>query len=228
MVAEAGADVVELGMPFSDPVADGPVIQRANQQALDAGMSIEKTLAMVQSGSSDIPIVLFGYVNPILAYGLARFVEDAAAAGAAGLLVTDLPAGADAEMEQTLDAPSLPLIRLIAPTTDDARCARILQGARGFVYVIARLGVTGARTVVGDDLTEIVARVRRATPLPLAVGFGLRDAAQAAAVAQVADGVVVGSALLERLAVSIPDAHAFLAELRAALDGVSPSRRGAA
>lgn len=228
MVVEAGADFVELGMPFSDPIADGPVIQQANQVALASGMSVARTLALVRDAAVGIPVVLFGYLNPVLAYGLSRFLDDAAAAGASALLLTDLPSGEDPVVEAAVQGSDLTLIRLVAPTTDEARCARILRDAHGFVYVVARLGVTGARTEISTDVRDLVARVRRASSLPVAVGFGLADGKQAAAVARYADGVVVGSALVRRLADGLSGARSLVCELRAALDGTNGTREDVA
>ncbi len=228
MLIDAGADLVELGVPFSDPVADGPVIQRANQVALEGGMTLAGTLDLARHVASHVPIVIFGYLNPILAYGVDRFLDDAASAGVAALLLTDLPGGEDPRIEAAVSASSLRLIPLVAPTTDESRCERLLRDARGFVYVVARLGVTGARTEVAEALGQTVARVRRATALPVAVGFGLADGTQAAAVARIADGVVVGSALLECLDRGLSEARGLLHELRGALDEAPQTWVGAA
>jgi tryptophan synthase alpha chain len=199
-VAAAGADFVEVGVPFSDPLADGPTIQRTTQRALEQGMSMTGVLALIRGAGLDVPVVIMTYLNPVLAYGIERFVADAAAAGAAGVLLTDLPAGADPALERAVMQSSLALIRLIAPTTDDARLRTALEHATGFVYLISRLGVTGARDRVPDDLASQVQRVRAATHLPIAVGFGISTPPQAAAAARIADGVVVGSALMDALA----------------------------
>ncbi len=228
MVVDAGADFVEVGVPFSDPVADGPVIQRANQIALEGGMNLAKVLAMVREVDLEIPIILFGYVNPILAYGLERFVTDASEAGVAGVLLTDVPGGEDAAVEGALADSPLTQIQLIAPTTNDARCGAILRNARGFVYVIARLGVTGARTEVTGGLEATVARVRRCTSLPIVVGFGLTEGRQLAAAAAIADGVVVGSALVQRLEQGLANAREFFSGLRMSLDNAAPIGEGVA
>ncbi|MBI2535723.1 MAG: tryptophan synthase subunit alpha [Gemmatimonadetes bacterium] len=204
MVVEAGADFVELGVPFSDPLADGPTIQRAS-------------LALLRQARLGVPVIAFSYLNPLLAYGLERFAGDAAAAGVAGVLVTDLPAGEDPEVETTLRAAGLAVIRLVAPTSTVTRLEPLVRGAEGFLYLIARLGVTGPRTVVGDELAATIARVRAATTLPIAVGFGIAGAAQARAVARLADGVVVGSALVERLGQGLEPARELMQELREAL-----------
>ncbi len=197
--ALAGADLIEVGVPFSDPLADGPTIQRATQTALEQGVTVARVLDLVQAAQLPVPVVLMTYLNPVLAYGVPRFIADATAAGAAGVLFTDLPAGADPDVERAVRASSLDLIRLVAPTTSAERLAAAVggTGASGFVYLISRLGVTGARADVPPDLAAQVARVRAVTPLPVAVGFGIGTPAQARAAARCADGVVVGSALVE-------------------------------
>jgi tryptophan synthase alpha chain len=225
-MAGAGADVVELGIPFSDPLADGPTIQRASHHALRGGMSVAGTLALLRENHPGIPVVLFGYLNPILAYGPDRFVSDAHAAGASALLVTDLPVGSDARLEHTLSNGELDLIRLIAPTTPPERLERALEGASGFVYLISRLGVTGVRDGIAGDLADSVRRVRAATRLPIAVGFGISTPDQAAEVATVADGIVVGSALVRALEEGgVSQAVALLGTMRAALDDAAGPTR---
>lgn len=199
-IAGAGADFIEVGIPFSDPLADGPTIQRTTHAALEQGMTVARVLDLVRRAASPVPVIIMTYLNPVLAYGMPRFVDDARAAGVAGVLLTDLPAGADPAVEQTVRNGGLALIRLVAPTTDDARLQAALAGATGFVYLISRLGVTGARDTVPSDLDAQVKRVRAASPLPVAVGFGIGTAAQAAAAARSADAVVVGSALMDALA----------------------------
>ncbi|HEX9282396.1 MAG TPA: tryptophan synthase subunit alpha [Gemmatimonadales bacterium] len=198
-VAAAGADFVEVGVPFSDPLADGPTIQRSTQTALEQGMTVPRVLEQVHRAALQVPVILMTYLNPVMAYGLERFVADAAAAGVCGLLLTDFPAGADPAVEAVVMASPLALIRLLAPTTTPERLARAVRGASGFLYLISRLGVTGARDEVPPDLPDHVARVRAASPLPLAVGFGISTPAQARATAALADGVVVGSAIVEAL-----------------------------
>ncbi len=200
-VARAGADILEIGVPFSDPLADGPTIQRATQRALAQGMTLPRVLELVHQAAVAVPVVLMTYLNPVLAYGVERLLGDAKAAGVAGLLLTDLPAGAAADIEAPILASDLDLIRLVAPTTPEDRLARALHGAGGFVYLIARLGVTGARAEAPAfaDVAAQVARIRRVSDLPVALGFGLSTPEQAAAAAQVADGVVVGSALVDAL-----------------------------
>ncbi|HEX9611978.1 MAG TPA: tryptophan synthase subunit alpha [Gemmatimonadales bacterium] len=198
-VAAAGADFIEVGVPFSDPLADGPTIQRTIQVALEQGMTVAGVLGLIRAAAVEIPVIIMTYLNPVLAYGVERFVADAQAAGAAGLLLTDVPAGADLGVERAVTDSELALIRLVAPTTDDARLRAALADASGFVYLISRLGVTGARDRVPEDLEAQVRRVRAVTALPIAVGFGIGTAAQAAAAAGWADGVVVGSALMDAL-----------------------------
>jgi tryptophan synthase alpha chain len=202
-VADAGADFVEVGVPFSDPLADGPTVQRTTQTALEQGITVPRVLELISKAALTVPVIIMTYLNPVLAYGVERFAKEAHQAGAAGVLLTDLPAGADPAVEQTVTSSSLALIRLVAPTTDDARLKMALTGASGFVYLISRLGVTGARADVPPDLDAQVQRIRAATPprapLPVAVGFGIGTPAQAAAAARSADGVVVGSALMDAL-----------------------------
>ncbi len=199
-VARAGADFVEVGVPFSDPLADGPTIQRTTQAALEQGMTLPRTLDLIRAAALAVPVVLMTYLNPVLAYGVARFAKDARAAGAAGVLLTDLPAGADPAVEHAVTGSALALIRLVAPTTDDRRLRTALAGATGFVYLISRLGVTGARDTVPPDLEQHVRRIRAVTSLPIVIGFGISTPAQAQAAARHADGVVVGSALMDALA----------------------------
>lgn len=216
--AEAGADFVELGVPYSDPLADGPVIQRAAETALAHGMTVARTLALVRDARPPVPVVLMTYLNPVLAYGLERFLDDAAAAGVAGLLVTDLPAGADPALERRIAAGPLAFVRLVAPTSTDERLAAAAGAGSGFLYLISRLGVTGARDGLPADLPALVARARRATALPVAVGFGIGTGAQAAAAARAADGVVVGSALVAALgAGGVAAAARLVRELAAAV-----------
>jgi len=217
--ADAVADVLEVGVPFSDPLADGPTIQRSTFEALRQGMTLAGTLDLIRRARLRTPVVVFSYLNPILRYGLDRFLRDAEALGVAGVLLTDLPAGSDPGVETAIRASSLDLIRLVAPTTRPERLTAALDGAEGFVYLIARLGVTGASASLAADLAESIARVRRATSLPIAVGFGISTPAQARAVAADADGVVVGSALVDVLGTGGVDAaQAFLVSLREALD----------
>jgi len=219
------ADIIEVGVPFSDPLADGPTIQRSTFEALRQGMTLAGTLDLIARAELDRPVVVFSYLNPILRYGLDRFLRDAEALDVAGLLLTDLPAGADPTVEDAVHASRLDLIRLIAPTTRPERLAEAVAGAEGFVYLVARLGVTGASSALAPDLPGTIARVRAATPLPVAVGFGISTPAQASAVAELADGVVVGSALVDALGRGgVSAAMAFLRSLREAVDGVGAGR----
>jgi tryptophan synthase alpha chain len=205
-VARAGADFVEVGVPFSDPLADGPTIQRTTQAALEQGMTLPRVLDLVREAALDVPVVIMTYLNPVIAYGVERFLRDAELAGVAGVVLTDLPAGADDDVEQAVAGSALSLIRLVAPTTDDERLGAALENASGFVYLISRLGVTGARANAPPDLERHVRRIRAVTPLPIAVGFGIATPAQAKAAANHADGVVVGSALMDALATGGADA----------------------
>lgn len=217
--AEEHADILEVGVAFSDPLADGPTIQRSIFTALAQGMTLPRTLDLVAEARLTRPVVLFSYLNPILRYGVDRFLRAAADLGVAGLLLTDLPAGADPAVEEAVARSPLDLIRLIAPTTAPERIAQAVQGAEGFIYLVARLGVTGARDTLPPDLPATVARVRAATALPIAVGFGISRPEQAATVAGLADGVVVGSALITVQAEDgVAGVSRFLGGLRAALD----------
>ena len=200
---EAGADVIELGMPFTDPMADGPAIQLANIRALGNGQNMAKTLQMVRefrAGNQDTPLVLMGYYNPIFCYGVDRFVADAKEAGVDGLIVVDLPPEHNDELCDPAQAAGIDFIRLTTPTTDDARLPTVLNGSSGFVYYVSVAGVTGAGAATMDQVEEAVARLRRHTDLPLCIGFGIRTPEHAAEVAKRADGAVVGSALIDRIA----------------------------
>jgi len=216
----AGADIVEVGVPFSDPLADGVTIQRSTQAALEQGMSVGRVLEQVQRAALRIPVVLMTYVNPVFSYGTERFLADAAAAGVSGLLLTDLPAGADPALERQVAESDLAFIRLIAPTTPDERLALAVRNASGFLYLISRLGVTGAQDGLPADLETQVARVRARSTLPVAVGFGIGTPAQARATARLADGVVVGSALVEALGKGgVAGAERLVRELATAVRG---------
>ncbi|CAN5839886.1 tryptophan synthase subunit alpha [soil metagenome] len=219
-LADSGADVIELGVPFSDPLADGPIIQSASYDAIGQGTDLSWTLDTLASfhASRSTPVVLFTYLNPILRYGVGRFLKDATDAGAAGVLVTDLPVGADAALESQFARSQLDLIRLLAPTTPASRVREVAAEARGFLYYISRTGVTGTRTTLAAGLAHEVAALREATSVPIAVGFGISTAEQAGTVAQIADGVVVGSALVKTLAEEGVAAGArFVEGLRAAM-----------
>ena len=218
-VADGLADIIEVGVPFSDPLADGPTIQRSTFTALEQGMTLPRTLELVQQARLSRPVVIFSYLNPILRYGIERFLSDAASLGIAGLLLTDLPSGSDPVIEQQVQRSPLDLIRLVAPTTRPERLARSVAGAQGFLYLVSRLGVTGASATLASDLEASIARVRAASPLPIAVGFGISTAEQAARVGRLADGVVVGSALVDRLASDgVAGVRDLLSSLRGAVD----------
>lgn len=221
-LADEGADVIELGVPFSDPLADGPTIQRSSFEAIAQGVDLRWTLDALADFRAvrSTPVVLFTYLNPLLRHGMDRFLADAADAGAQGLLLTDLPVGADPGLEARIHASSLDLIRLVAPTTRPERVRTIAAAARGFLYYVSRTGVTGARSELAEGLAAEVAEVRALTPVPVAVGFGISTPEQAAAVARVADGVVVGSALVETLgAEGVEGGLAFVRSLRQAIEG---------
>jgi tryptophan synthase alpha chain len=223
-LADSGADIIELGVPFSDPLADGPTIQAAAWRALQRGVDVARVLAWTERFAHDrqTPVVLFTYLNPVLSYGPDRFVRDAAAAGAAGLLITDLPVGEDEVLENTLASGALELVRLVAPTTRERRLRRIFDRARGFVYYISRAGVTGERRDMRAELMGEIAGLRRLTDLPIAVGFGISTPEQAASAATVADGVVMGSALVRTLAEEGIDAACGLVRrVRQAIDRVT-------
>jgi len=203
---KAGADVIELGMPFTDPMADGPAIQAASLRALAAGQRMTKTLDMVRAfraTDGDTPIVLMGYYNPIYVYGVARFLADAREAGVDGLIVVDLPPEEDEELCLPALRAGLNFIRLATPTTDDRRLPAVLANASGFVYYVSVAGITGAAAPDAQRVGEAVARIKRVTSLPVAVGFGVRSAQAAAEIARGADGVVVGSALIDALKQSL-------------------------
>ncbi len=221
-MVRAGADLIELGVPFSDPLADGPTIQRASQRALEAGASLAGTLRELAEFRElhDTPVVLFSYLNPVLAHGVERFIDDAAAAGADGLLITDLPVGGNPELEAVFENSALSFIRLIAPTSPPERVREIARRAQGFLYYISRTGVTGESMALRDGLTREVAALRAETAVPIAVGFGISNPEQAAEVARVADGVIIGSALLNVLDREGPDGmETWLRDIRQAMDG---------
>lgn len=219
-LAGSGADIIELGIPFSDPLADGPTIQRASWEALGRGVTLDGTLAQLAELSADLPpVVLFSYLNPILRMGVETFLERAEAAGASGLLVTDLPVGAHPELERRLASGGLDLIPLAAPTTTAARLETIVGHASGFLYYISRLGVTGARDALDPELPAKIDTLRARVRLPVAVGFGISTPDQAAAVAAIADGVVVGSALIAALGRSEEEFVELSASLAEAVHG---------
>jgi tryptophan synthase alpha chain len=232
----AGADVIEIGVPFTDPMADGPSIQRAGLRALKAGATVAGVLDLVRdlrATERDTPVVLMGYYNPILAYGTARFCADAAAAGADGLIIVDVPPEEADEVEPHARAHGLDLIRLIAPTTDEARLPRVLGATTGFIYYVAITGITGTRSADYASLAGAIRALKRHTDLPVAIGFGIRRPDQAAEAARVADGAVVGTQLVDTLAASL-DAEgratprtvdAVLAEVRGLGAAVRAARR---
>jgi tryptophan synthase alpha chain len=199
----AGADVIELGMPFTDPMADGPAIQASSLRALKAGQNMKKTLALVRAfraGEPDTPVVLMGYYNPVYSYGPERFLDDAKAAGVDGLIMVDLPPEEDAELCLPALQRGLRFIRLATPTTDARRLPKVLSNAGGFIYYVSITGITGAAAPLADQVAEAVQRLRAHTELPIAVGFGIRSPQQAAEIARSADAAVVGSALVEIVA----------------------------
>lgn len=226
-IADAGADLIELGLPFSDPLADGPTIQRSTQVALEQGMSMARCLEMVRALRArgiHQPFLLMGYINPLLAYGLERFVQDAARAGADGFIVPDLPPEEAGALEAACQASGLALVYLLAPTSTAERIALVTERSSGFVYLVTVAGITGARQALPPDLQAFVRRVRAVTGKPLAVGFGISTPDQARRVGQIAEGVIVGSALINVAGVNgdpAQAARAFVRSLRAALgDGV--------
>ncbi len=205
----AGADVIEIGMPFSDPMADGPPIQASGLRALKAGQNMIKTLQMVRDvrkTDADTPIVLMGYYNPIYVYGNERFLDDAVAAGVDGLIVVDVPPEADDELCVPAIARGLNFIRLATPTTDDKRLPAVLKNTSGFVYYVSITGITGAGSAVATDVGRQVARIKQSTDLPIAIGFGVKTPEQAKDLATHGDGVVVGSALVNKIAESLDKA----------------------
>ena len=235
-LAGAGADLVEIGMPFSDPMADGPAIQAAGQRALKRGTNLRSTLALVRTlrqRDQDTPYVLMGYYNPIYRYGAEAFARDAVAAGVDGTIVVDLPPEEDEELAVPARRKGLDIVRLATPTSDEARLPAIVTHASGFLYYVAITGITGTRSAAAADVRGAVLRLRRFTQLPIAVGFGIKNPAQAAEVAKAADAAVVGSALVDRLALNLDPAgnakpglvDAVLADIRALAAGVRTARR---
>ncbi len=199
----AGADLIELGMPFSDPMADGPAIQAASRRALKSGMTLAKTLEVLRrfrKSDADTPVVLMGYYNPIYRHGVKRFLKEAKEAGCDGLIVVDLPPEHDEELCLPALAAGIDFIRLATPTTDDQRLPVVLRNTSGFIYYVAIAGITGTKSAESGEVTKAVARLKRHTGLPVAVGFGIKNPAQAAEVARVADAAAVGSALVETIA----------------------------
>ncbi|TBU85599.1 tryptophan synthase subunit alpha [Phytopseudomonas dryadis] len=227
----AGADVIELGMPFTDPMADGPAIQLANIRALAARQNLAKTLQMVREFRQQeqaTPLVLMGYFNPIHKYGVERFIADAKEAGVDGLIVVDLPPEHNVDLCDPAQAAGIDFIRLTTPTTDDKRLPTVLDGSSGFVYYVSVAGVTGAGSATLEHVQEAVARLRRHTDLPISIGFGIRTPEHAATIARLADGVVVGSALIDHIAKAENDQQAIdgvLTLCRQLAEGVRGARR---
>ena len=225
-LVEAGADVIELGVPFSDPMADGPVIQRASERALRHGVGLDRVLGFVRefrASDQTTPVVLMGYANPIEAMGDARFVAAARQAGVDGVLVVDYPPEECSGFAELVRGHDMDLIFLLAPTSSDARIAQVARLASGYLYYVSLKGVTGAGNLDLADVAERIPRIRRQTQLPVGVGFGIRDGATARAVAQIADAVVIGSAIIQQIEAApageqVARARAFLQGIRAALD----------
>ena len=217
----AGVDVIELGMPFTDPMADGPTIQLAGQRALEGGQTLQKTLDMVaefRKGDNTTPIVMMGYYNPIYLRGVERFLADATAAGVDGLIVVDLPPEEDEELCIPANRAGMNFIRLATPTTDDRRLPKVLQNTSGFVYYVSITGITGAAAAEAGDVAPEVARIKAATDLPVIVGFGIRSPETAKAIASVADGAVVGTAIVKLVEEKRPVAD-ILAFVKGLADG---------
>jgi len=227
----AGADIIELGFPFSDPMAEGPPIQRAALRGLRAGLTLKGTLDLARAfrdGEADTPLILMGYLNPIESYGYEAFVRDAAAAGVDGVIVVDCPPEEAGPLADALDAHQVSLIRLATPTSDDARLKIIAERTTGFVYYVSVAGVTGVKEAQALSVAPAVERVRRASGLPVAVGFGVKTPERAAEIARVADAVVAGSVLVDEVAAALangePAAPRVLAKVRALSDAVKGAR----
>ncbi|WP_026370445.1 tryptophan synthase subunit alpha [Kallotenue papyrolyticum] len=219
----AGADMIELGVPFSDPLAEGPTIQAATQRALANGITVRaciETVRTLRAQGIAAPLLLMGYLNPMLRYGVERFCQDAQAAGVDGLIFPDLPPEESGELQAACDRHGLDLIQFVAPTSTPERIAHVTEHASGFIYCVSVTGVTGARATLPPDLPDFLARVRRRTQTPLAVGFGISRPEHARNVAAIADGVIVGSALIDQIARG-GDVEGFVRELRAAIDDVT-------
>jgi tryptophan synthase alpha chain len=229
-VAAAGADLIEIGMPFSDPMADGPSIQAAGLRALRSGMTLKKTLTLVRhlrARDSDTPYVLMGYYNPIYRYGAEALAKTAAAAGVDGLIIVDLPPEEEAELAEPATKAGLDLVRLATPTSDEHRLPTIIKRASGFVYYVAIAGITGTRSADADSVNRAVSRLRRFTDLPIAVGFGIKNPSQAAEVARAADAAAVGTALVDRLAQNLdPDGKAMPGLVDAVLGDIAALAKG--
>ena len=232
----AGADIIELGVAFTDPMADGPAIQLGNIRALGSGISLRKTLSLVSDfriSNQHTPIILMGYVNPLLAYGVEAFAADASAAGVDGLILVDLPPEEDVEVGDAVRRAGLDIIRLATPTTDAQRLPAVLEGASGFVYYVSMTGVTGTRDVDADAVARDVTRIKASTSLPVAVGFGVKTPEQATAIARHADAVVVGSAIVATIGEAVAErandvADRVSRQVRALADAVRNARKGIA
>ena len=225
----AGADLIEIGMPFTDPMADGPAIQASGLRALKSGQTMRRTLGLVadfRKENTTTPLILMGYYNPIYIYGVDAFLRDAKAAGVDGLIVVDLPPEEDAELCLPALKAGVNFIRLATPTTDDKRLPAVLANTSGFVYYVSITGITGAAAPDSGKVGAAVARIKAHTHLPVAVGFGVRDAASAAAIAAIADGVVVGSAIVEALRGSLVEGKASAKTLSAVTELVAELARG--
>lgn len=222
----AGADIIEVGMPFSDPMADGPAIQASSQRAIKAGMTLAKTIDLIQTfreEDQDTPIIAMGYYNPIYSYGVEAFLKDAVEAGIDGLIIVDLPPEEDDELCVPAMAAGLAFIRLATPTTDEARLPKVLNRSSGFVYYVAIAGITGTRSAEESDIRAAVERLRPRTDLPVAVGFGIKTPEQARTVATIADAAVVGSALVQAVADAAADGksvEAGLSFVKGLADGI--------
>ena len=227
---EAGADVIEIGMPFSDPMADGPAIQAAGLRALKGGMTLAKTLELVRrfrAQDNDTPVILMGYYNPIYSYGNDRFLEEARESGVDGLIIVDLPPEEDGELCLPALNAGLNFIRLATPTTDDKRLPKVLSNTSGFVYYVSIMGITGTRSAAATDVEAAVARLKRHTDLPVAVGFGIKTPEQAGEIAKAADAAVVGSALVSRIEAGLDaDGAAAPGLARSVLDFVAELAQG--
>ena len=220
---EAGADLIEIGMPFTDPMADGPIVQAAGKRGLQAGVKVRDVLAMVREfrvADSATPVILMGYLNPILSYGPEKFCSDAAA-GVDGLIIVDLPPEESDMLLPFARANGLDFIRLVAPTTDDTRLPMVMHGSSGFVYYVAITGITGTRSATSEHLSQAIPRIRKATDLPIAIGFGVRTPAQAGEASRIADAAVVASALVDTLSHHLDEhGHAKPDAVAAVLDQV--------
>jgi tryptophan synthase alpha chain len=226
----AGADLIEIGIPFTDPMADGPIVQAAGKRALAAGVKVARVLDMVRDfrrNDAATPIVLMGYLNPILSYGAERFCTDASIAGVDGLIMVDLPTEEADILAPSARANGIDIIRLVAPTTDDTRLPFVLDGSSGFVYYVSITGITGTRSTTAEHLAQAIPRIRRVSALPIAVGFGVRSPAQAAEAVRIADAAVVGSALCSTIAANLGKAELvpkMLDQVRQLAEGVRGAR----